>query len=99
TAAGPPSDPCAGDPLAQQRRAPARTPELVEAAVSASARRPAVTGAEELGGRGLLLGLRLLDAPREQRLAGDDQALDLRGALVELHDLRVTHELLDRVLL
>src|SRR3954468_8866659 len=31
-------------------------------------------------------GLRLFDPPRQQRLAGDDQALDLRGALVELHD-------------
>src|SRR5690242_19403635 len=44
-------------------------------------------------------GSRLLDAPRQQRLARDDQALDLRGALVELHDLRVAHELLDLVLL
>ena len=40
-----------------------------------------------------------LDAPREQRLARDHEALDLRGALVELHDLRVAHQLLDRVLL
>src|SRR4051794_35935147 len=45
------------------------------------------------GGRGLL------DVPRQQRLASDDEPLDLRGALVELHDLRVAHELLDRVLL
>src|SRR4051812_24713766 len=40
---------------------------------------------------------RLLDAPREQRLACDDEALDLRRALVELHDLGVAHQLLDRV--
>src|SRR4051794_1079635 len=45
------------------------------------------------GGRGLL------DVPRQQRLASDDEPLDLRGALVELHDLRVAHQLLDRVLL
>src|SRR3954451_18902911 len=37
------------------------------------------------------------DASREQRLAGDHEALDLRRALVELHDLRVAHQLLHRV--
>src|SRR5439155_5584070 len=41
----------------------------------------------------------LVDAARQQRLARDDQPLDLRGALVELHDLRVAHELLDGVVL
>src|SRR5439155_17684635 len=44
-------------------------------------------------------GGRLLHAARQQRLAGDDEPLDLRRALVELPDLRVAHELLDRVLL
>src|ERR1035437_2593281 len=39
-------------------------------------------------------GRRLLGAAREQSFAGDDQALDLRGALVELHDLGVPEELL-----
>src|SRR5215207_1756870 len=46
-----------------------------------------------LGGRGLL------DAAGQQRLARDHEPLDLRGALVELHDLGVAHELLDGVLL
>src|SRR5262245_41352145 len=46
------------------------------------------------GGRG-----GLLDVPRQQRLARDHEPLDLRGALVELHDLRVAHELLDGVVL
>src|SRR3954465_1449074 len=41
------------------------------------------------GGAG---GRRLLDPPRQQRLARDHEALDLRGALVELHDLGVPHE-------
>src|SRR5215211_4844717 len=36
---------------------------------------------------------------RVQGLASDHQALDLRGSLVELHDLRVAHQLLDRVVL
>src|SRR6476469_6209282 len=44
-------------------------------------------------------GLGLGDAARQQRLAGDDQALDLGRALVQLHDLRVAHQLLDGVLL
>src|SRR4051812_23570669 len=44
-------------------------------------------------------GLRLFDPPRQQRLARDDQPLDLRGALVELHDLGVAHQLLDQVVL
>src|SRR5215211_6733832 len=35
----------------------------------------------------------------QEDLARDDQPLDLRGALVDLEELRVTHELLDRVLL
>src|SRR4051812_1849870 len=41
----------------------------------------------------------LLGATRQERLAGDHEALNLRRALVELHDLRVAHELLDGVLL
>src|SRR4051794_20328977 len=41
----------------------------------------------------------LLDTPREQRLARDHEPLDLRGALVELHDLGVAHQLLDGVVL
>src|SRR5688500_1889359 len=36
---------------------------------------------------------------RHEYLTGDDQALDLRGALVDLEQLGVAHELLDRVLL
>src|SRR3954466_13380009 len=42
---------------------------------------------------------RRLDAARQERLAGADEALDLRGALVRLHYLRVAHQLLDGVLL
>src|SRR6185503_17113210 len=45
------------------------------------------------------LRLRLRNVARHEHLARDDQALDLGRALVQLHDLRVTHELLDRVLL
>src|SRR4051794_27447070 len=41
----------------------------------------------------------LLHAPREQRLARDHEALDLRSALVELHDLGVPHQLLDGIVL
>src|ERR1700742_2761248 len=41
----------------------------------------------------------LLDAPRQQHLFGDDETLDLARPLVELHDLRVAHQFLDRVLL
>ena len=41
----------------------------------------------------------LLDATRKQRLAGDHEPLDLGGALVQLQDLGVPHQLLDRVLL
>src|SRR3954463_14928592 len=48
------------------------------------------------GGAG---GRRLLAPPWQQRLARDHEPLDLRGALVELHDLGVAHELLDRVVL
>src|SRR3954466_13013111 len=44
-------------------------------------------------------GLGLGDAARQQRLASDDQALDLGRALVQLHDLGVAHQLLDGVLL
>src|SRR2546421_4516979 len=44
-------------------------------------------------------GLRLLNPARQQNLARDHEPLDLRRALVELHDLRVAHQLLDRVLL
>src|SRR5919106_1080298 len=35
---------------------------------------------------------------RAQQLLGDDEPLDLAGALVDLHDLGVTHEALDREL-
>src|SRR3954453_20533971 len=60
---------------------------------------PRAVASEKAGlGRGARRG-RLLDAPREQRLACDDEALDLRRALVELHDLGVAHQLLDRVVL
>src|SRR5881397_3618031 len=44
-------------------------------------------------------GRRLVDAAGHEDLARDHEALDLRRALVELHDLRVAHQLLDRVLL
>src|SRR5918992_5136696 len=37
--------------------------------------------------------------PRQEDFLGDDEALDLRSALVDLEQLRVAHELLDRVLL
>src|SRR6266704_3885724 len=37
-------------------------------------------------------------SPALEDLLGDDEALDLRGALVDLEDLRVAHQLLDRVL-
>src|SRR2546423_207176 len=36
---------------------------------------------------------------RQEDLFGDDQPLDLRGALVDLEELGVAHQLLDRVLL
>src|SRR4051794_34936721 len=55
-----------------------------------------VTGETEWLGGGRL---RLLDVPRQEGLARDHEPLDLRRALVELHDLRVAHELLDRVVL
>src|SRR5690349_16319703 len=54
-----------------------------------------IGGARYLGGDGLGLG----HAARQQRLARDDQALDLGRALVQLHDLGVAHQLLDGVLL
>src|SRR5258705_4342543 len=38
-------------------------------------------------------------ATREKYLPGDHQALDLRSALVDLEQLRIAHQLLDRVLL
>src|SRR5579859_484857 len=44
-------------------------------------------------------GRRLLDAARKQRFARDHEALDLGGALVQLHDLGVAEELLDGVVL
>src|SRR5215207_9435074 len=50
-------------------------------------------------GRKLTLARRLLDLAGKERLPCDHQPLDLRGPLVELHDLRVAHQLLDRVLL
>src|SRR5215207_5223249 len=34
-----------------------------------------------------------------QKVSGDDDALDLRGSLVDLEELGVAHQLLDRVLL
>src|SRR5262249_5696093 len=37
--------------------------------------------------------------PRQVDLAGDHETLDLRGALVDLEQLGVAHQLLDRVLL
>src|SRR5215211_3926192 len=40
-----------------------------------------------------------LVAGGHEDLAGDDQALDMRGALVDLEQLGVAHELLDRILL
>src|SRR4051812_8814119 len=52
-------------------------------------------GDDASGGRGS----GLVEPARQQRLARDDEPLDLRRALVELHDLRVAHELLDLVLL
>src|SRR5438874_2272907 len=36
---------------------------------------------------------------RQEYFFGDHEALDLRGALVDLEELRVAHQLLDRVLL
>src|ERR1700729_2730395 len=41
----------------------------------------------------------LLGTPRKQRFACDHKTLNLRGALVQLHDLGVAEELLDGVLL
>src|SRR5581483_8167967 len=38
-------------------------------------------------------------AARHEQLFRDHEPLDLRGALVDLEQLRVAHELLDRVLL
>src|SRR5579872_3950562 len=38
-------------------------------------------------------------ATRQEYFLGDHEPLDLRGALVDLEELRVAHELLDRVLL
>src|SRR4249919_2387426 len=38
-------------------------------------------------------------ATREEYVPGDHEPLDLRGALVDLVELRVPHQLLDRVLL
>src|SRR5207244_1569384 len=63
-----------------------------------TARRSSCAESARRGGSGRNR-LGLLDAPRQQRFARDDEALDLRGALVELHDLRVAEELLDGVLL
>src|SRR4029453_16385227 len=40
-----------------------------------------------------------LVAPRKEDLPGEDETLDLRGAFVDLEELRVAHELFDRVLL
>ena len=42
---------------------------------------------------------RLRRRARQEDLARDHEALDLRGALVDLEQLRVAHQLLDRVLL
>ena len=81
-----------------------RVPLRLSADYRDQSRRPASDG------RGCLLGLasafggfglrgRLVDVARQQHLFGDHQALDLAGALVELHDLRVAHQFLDRVLL
>src|SRR3954463_12918320 len=42
---------------------------------------------------------RLFDPARHEPPRRDDETRDLRRALVELHDLRVPHQLLDRVLL
>src|SRR4029453_3092998 len=36
---------------------------------------------------------------RHQEFSGEDEPLDLRRALVDLEELRVAHELLDRILL
>src|SRR3989304_3222078 len=41
----------------------------------------------------------MLVAAREEDLLGDHEPLDLRAALVDLEELRVAHQLLDRVLL
>src|SRR6185437_11284880 len=41
----------------------------------------------------------LLDTSRQQRFARDDETLDLRGALVQLHDLGIAEQLLHGVLL
>src|SRR5688500_10640715 len=41
----------------------------------------------------------LVDLARQQDLPGDHEPLDLGGPLVELHDLGVAHQLLDRVVL
>src|SRR5690606_2454706 len=43
-------------------------------------------------------GRRSRGADAREEVAGDDDALDLRGSLVDLEDLRVAHELLHRVL-
>src|ERR1700710_1793224 len=53
-----------------------------------------------LGGLSLRVGRRhVFGLARDQHFFGDDQALDLAGPLVELHDLCVAHQFLDRVLL
>src|SRR4051812_8269790 len=65
----------------------------------AQSRRPHQQPETEEWLRGCARRLLRLDAPRQQHLAGDYQTLDLGRALVELHDLRVAHQLLDGVLL
>src|SRR3954454_10241894 len=73
--------------------APARA--SVRASARPSPREPPVTRAT-LPDRSISM---LISAAGEKDLFGDDEALDLRGALVDLEQLRVAHQLLDRVLL
>src|SRR5947209_15758110 len=65
-----------------------------------AAPRPGVAGARggRLCSRGCGCG-RLVAPPRQQGLARDHKPLDLGGPLIQLEDLRVPHELLDRVVL
>src|SRR5262245_50035101 len=77
--------------------APARA--SVSASARPSPREPPVTSATRPE-RSMSSGIvGTLVAAREKDLLGDHEPLDLRSALVDLEELRVAHELLDRILL
>ena len=80
--------PASGDPAPQRaiRRSPSPTP-------AASTQRARSNAAPKGKDRPLPEGGLALE-----ELAGDHEALDLVGALVDLHELGVAHQLLDRVL-